>query len=108
MLKKSKGGVGDPAALSEVAPEQDRPVAPAGQDFTYGQDFSYNDDDDDDDGEIETDSAEDTARYIADMIASLAYIAREARFDLLSYLLDMARVEAEMQARQSETPLDDD
>jgi hypothetical protein len=105
MLKKSKGGAGDPAALSEIAPEQDGPVAPAGQDFTYGQDFSYNDDDD---GEIEVDSAEDTARYIADMIASLAYIAREAKLDLLTYLLDMARVEAEMQARQSETPLDDD
>jgi hypothetical protein len=68
------------------------------------EDFNY---DQNDDGEMETDSAEDTARYIADMIASLAYIAREARLDLLTYLLDMARIEAEMQARQSETSLDD-
>jgi hypothetical protein len=42
------------------------------------------------------------------MIASLAMIARQAKLDLLTYLLDMARVEAEMQARQSETPFDED
>ena len=48
----------------------------------------------------ETDAEEDTARYIADMVASLAMIARQAKLDLLTYLLDMARVEAEMQARQ--------
>jgi hypothetical protein len=107
MLKKSKCGDSNPAALASNAPPQQQALmAPisAEQDFNYGQDFSY----DDDDGEIEIDSAEDTARYIADMIASLAYIAREAKLDLLTYLLDMARVEAEMQARQSETPLDDD
>jgi hypothetical protein len=106
MLKKSKGGASDPAASGGNAPPRQALLAPApdGQDISYGQDFSY----DDDDGEIEIDSAEDTARYIADMIASLAYIAREAKLDLLTYLLDMARVEAEMQARQSEAPLDDD
>jgi hypothetical protein len=37
------------------------------------------------------------------MIASLAFLAREAKLDLLTYLLDMARVEAEMQARQNES-----
>jgi hypothetical protein len=101
MLKKSKGDASDSAALASNAPSPQqalRAPTPAEQDFSY----------DDDDGELEIDSAEDTARYIADMIASLAYIAREARLDLLTYLLDMARVEAEMQARQSETPLDDD
>jgi hypothetical protein len=30
-------------------------------------------------------------------------MAGDARLDLLAYLLNMARVEAEMQARQSET-----
>ncbi len=48
-------------------------------------------------------SAEETARYIADMVGSLAAMAGEARFDLLTYLLNMARVEAELQARQTET-----
>ena len=57
--------------------------------------------------EAETDSepvgsTEDTARYIADMVGSLAAMAGEARLDLLTYLLNMARVEAELQARQSE------
>jgi hypothetical protein len=47
-------------------------------------------------------SAEDTARYIADMVGALASMAGEARLDLLTYLLNMARVEAELQARQSE------
>jgi hypothetical protein len=67
-------------------------------------DVSYNFEDEIDGG----DAVEETARYIADMIGSLAHIARQAKFDLLTYLLDMARVEAEMQARQSETPLDND
>lgn len=35
-----------------------------------------------------------TARYIADLTAELAYLARKARLDLLAYLLDMARLEA--------------
>ncbi|WP_374547544.1 hypothetical protein [Rhodoblastus sp.] len=69
------------------------------------EDFSYDQDDEDVGG---GDSAEETARYIADMIASLAFLARDARLDLLTYLLDMARVEAEMQARQSETACDED
>jgi hypothetical protein len=68
------------------------------------EDFSYGFDDE----PAATESAEESARYIADMIASLAHIARQSKFDLLTYLLDMARVEAEMQARQTETPLDED
>lgn len=47
-------------------------------------------------------STEDTARYIADMVGALAAMAGEARLDLLTYLLNMARVEAELQSRQSE------
>jgi hypothetical protein len=48
-------------------------------------------------------SAEETARYIADMVGALAGMAGDARLDLLTYLLNMARVEAELQARQTET-----
>jgi hypothetical protein len=48
-------------------------------------------------------SAEETARYIADMVGALAMMAGDARLDLLTYLLNMARVEAELQARQTET-----
>ncbi len=62
-------------------------------------DFSYEQDEED----AATGSVEETARYIADMVGSLASMAGEARLDLLTYLLNMARVEAELQARQSET-----
>lgn len=46
-------------------------------------------------------SSEATARYIADLVGSLAAMAGDAKLDLLTYLLNMARVEAEMQARRS-------
>jgi hypothetical protein len=62
-------------------------------------DFSYETDDEDG----AAGSAEETARYIADMVGAMASMAGEARLDLLTYLLNMARVEAELQARQSET-----
>jgi hypothetical protein len=52
-------------------------------------------------------SAEETAGYISDMVGALAAMASEARLDLLTYLLNMARVEAELQSRQSETPDED-
>jgi hypothetical protein len=68
-------------------------------------DFCYDDGDDD---APDSGGAEDAARYIADMIGSLALLAREAKLDLLAYLLDMAHVEAEMQSRQSETPFEED
>ena len=35
------------------------------------------------------------AAYIADIVASLATMARRHRFDALGYLLEMARLEAE-------------
>ena len=99
MLKKSKT-----SAVSSGHPDKKpAPGAAPPRSAAVEQDFRY---DEDDAGE--TDSEEDTARYIADMIASLAMIARQAKLDLLTYLLDMARVEAEMQARQSETPFDED
>jgi hypothetical protein len=97
MLKKRKGEAARSSLLPDPAPLRAPQREPE-------QDFSYDFDDDPGDAE----STEETARYIADMIGSLAHIARQAKFDLLTYLLDMARVEAEMQARQSETPLDDD
>jgi len=39
-------------------------------------------------------SADETARYIAEFTAELAYLAQKAELDLLAYLLDMARLEA--------------
>lgn len=39
-------------------------------------------------------STAETAQYIAEFSAELAYLAREAKLDLLAYLLDMARLEA--------------
>jgi hypothetical protein len=86
MFKKSKSS---PDA-------DDKPQTPAMADVA---DFSYETDDDDG----AAGSAEETARYIADMVGALASMAGEARLDLLTYLLNMARVEAELQARQSET-----
>jgi hypothetical protein len=62
-------------------------------------DFTYETDEEDG----AAGSAEETARYISDMVGALASMAGEARLDLLTYLLNMARVEAELQARQSET-----
>ena len=35
-----------------------------------------------------------TARYVAEFSAELAFLARQAKLDLLAYLLDMARLEA--------------
>lgn len=99
MLKKSKTS----AVSSRHPGKKPAPNAAPPPNAALEQDFRY---DRDDAGE--TDSEEDTARYIADMIASLATIARQAKLDLLTYLLDMARVEAEMQARRSETPFDED
>lgn len=39
-------------------------------------------------------SKAETAQYIAEFAAELSYLAREARLDLLAYLLDMAKLEA--------------
>ena len=35
-----------------------------------------------------------TAQFIAEFTAELAYLARQTQLDLLAYLLDMARLEA--------------
>jgi hypothetical protein len=35
-----------------------------------------------------------TAKYIAEFTAELSFLARQAKLDLLAYLLDMARLEA--------------
>lgn len=39
-------------------------------------------------------SPEDVARYIGQLAAEMAVMARGARLDVLAYLLEMARVEA--------------
>jgi hypothetical protein len=41
------------------------------------------------------------AQYIAEFSAELAYLAREANLDVLSYMLEMARIEA-MEAARAE------
>jgi hypothetical protein len=40
-----------------------------------------------------------TAQYIAEFTAELAYLARNADLDVLAYLLDMARLEAAQNAK---------
>jgi hypothetical protein len=45
------------------------------------------------------DSSVDVARYIADMTAQLASMARAAKLDLLAYFLNMANAESESIAR---------
>jgi hypothetical protein len=47
------------------------------------------------DGEDDRPSAQETARYIADITAGVSVLARRAGLDVLAYLLDMARLEAE-------------
>ena len=93
MFKKGKRA---PSAQSRPAPIEDdarQALAAAEADLRY----------DEPDGDPEpVGSVEDTARYIADMVGALAAMAGEARLDLLTYLLNMARVEAELQSRQSE------
>lgn len=39
-------------------------------------------------------TSSETARYISEFSAELSYLAREAKLDLLAYLLDMAQLEA--------------
>jgi hypothetical protein len=80
--------------------------APAAPFESAEPNFSY--DQDDEEGGEDISSGEETARFVADMIVSLSDLARAAKLDLLAYLLDMARVEAEVQARQTETPFEDD
>lgn len=50
---------------------------------------------------------QETADYILDLSNQLAKLASEARLDLLAYLLDMVRIEAELvrdRAKTAATP----
>ena len=49
-----------------------------------------------------TESSRAVAEYLADMIGQLASMARLSSFDLLVYLLAMARVEAQANSRAAE------
>ena len=44
-------------------------------------------------------SSNDAARYIADMSRGLAGIARESELDVIAYLLELVRLEAEETAQ---------
>ena len=48
--------------------------------------------------------ARDAAGYIAELAADLARLARENGFTTLAYLLDVARLEAEMKAGRAVGP----
>ena len=48
--------------------------------------------------------ARDAAGYIAELTADLARLARESGFKELAYLLDIARMEAEMKAGRAVGP----
>lgn len=50
-------------------------------------------------GDKATDPAA-AADYIAELAANLAALARQHRFEVLSFILDMARLEAEHTRRQ--------
>lgn len=94
MFKKTKGvtsAQNRPAPIADDA--RHRALAAAEADLRYDEPAG--------DPDV-VGSAEETARYIADMVGALAAMAGEARLDLLTYLLNMARVEAELQSRQSE------
>lgn len=97
MFKKSKSS--PDADDKPPAPLSAKIALPATASVPDVADFSYEQDEEDE----AAGSAEETARYIADMVGALACMAGEARLDLLTYLLNMARVEAELQARQSES-----
>jgi hypothetical protein len=96
MFKKSKQA----PRPDDSPPGDENPAALAAPSAESVADFSYGEDADD---ELTAVSSEETARYIADMVGALAAMAGRAKLDLLTYLLNMARVEAELQARQTET-----
>ena len=47
-------------------------------------------------------SARETARYIADLAAAMSVLARRSRLDVVAYLLDLARLEAEETVQNGE------
>lgn len=55
-----------------------------------------------DGGERRESSPKETARYIADVTAGVSALARKAGLDVLAYLLDMARLEAEETAQKQD------
>ena len=48
-------------------------------------------------------STDDTLRYIAEMTAEMAALAGAGRLPMLTYFLNMARVEAEMQIHERDS-----
>jgi hypothetical protein len=52
------------------------------------------------DSETAQRSSADVARYVSHMTSELAAMSRAAQFDLLAYFLDMARIEANIQAQR--------
>ncbi len=52
--------------------------------------------------EAPSDPAADVARYVAEMTAQMASMARAAKLDLLAYFLNMANAEAEAHARMDD------
>jgi hypothetical protein len=93
MFKKTKGVTSAQSRPGPIGNDAPQALAGAEADLRYDEPES--------DANL-VGSTEDTARYIADMVGALAAMAGEARLDLLTYLLNMARVEAELQSRQSE------
>ena len=51
-------------------------------------------------------SSQETARFIADMSNELSVVARKAGLDVLAYLLDMVRLEAEEIAQKEKAQKD--
>lgn len=47
-------------------------------------------------------SSKETARYIADMTVGISALARKAGLEVLAYILDMARLEAEETAQKAD------
>jgi chorismate synthase len=56
------------------------------------------------DGGQRESSSRETARYIADVTVGVSALARKAGLDVLAYLLDMARLEAEETAQKPQDP----
>jgi hypothetical protein len=105
MFKKSKSGASSGRGARRSAAHQGAQQGAHASELAASEaELRYDQDEDED----SAGSTEETARYIADMVGALAAMAGDARLDLLTYLLNMARVEAELQARQTETPEDED
>lgn len=78
------------SSSSRSSPRIVRPREPASQALSSGRRPTRN--------------AAEVADYVATMTAELAAMAGAARLDLLTYFLNMARLEAEFHVRHSEPP----